>query len=103
MQAVIALYDKAEQEINKAIYYIENKQLSNANDSIKKAQDIVNSLNQNLNMNYPISKNLAQLYDFFKHELIKANFHKDIEVLKSLLPFFANLKETFTEINRKGK
>lgn len=103
MQAVIALYDKAEHEINKAIYYIENKQMDKANDSIKKARNIVISLNQNLNMKYDISNNLAQLYDYFNHELLQANIHKDTETLKSLLPFFNNLKEAFTEINRKGK
>ena len=103
MQAIIALYDKAEQEINKAIYYIENKQMDKANDSIKKVRNIVSSLNQNLNMKYDISNNLAQLYDYLNHELLQANIHKDTETLKALLPFFNNLKEAFTEINRKGK
>ena len=77
--------------------------MDKANDSIKKARNIVISLNQNLNMKYDISNNLAQLYDYFNHELLQANIHKDTETLKSLLPFFNNLKEAFTEINRKGK
>lgn len=103
VQAVIALYDKAEQETNKAIYYVENKQMDKANDSIKKVQNIVMSLNANLNMNYDMSKNLAQLYEYINHSLFEANVHKDIEILKSLLPFFKDLKEAFTEISRKGK
>ena len=103
LQAVIALYDKAEQEINKAIYYIENKQMDKANDSIKKTLNIVNALKGNLDMNYSISNDLAQFYDFFNDKLVEANIHKDIDVLKSLIPFFKNLKEAFSEINRKGK
>lgn len=103
IQAVIALFDKAEQEINKAIYYIEDKKIDKANDSIIKVQKIVDALNNNLNMNYEMSKNLTQLYSFFEEKLIEANIHKDTEILKSLLPFFKDLKEAFSEISRKGK
>ncbi len=102
VQTVIALYDKAEQELNKAIYYINNKDITNANKSILKVQDIVNALDSTLEMKYEISDNLTKLYDFFMQELIEANTHKDAEKLKALIPFFKELKEAFTQISRKG-
>ncbi len=101
-QMLIALYDKAEQELNKAIYYIENKNLEKASKSIMKVQDIVAMLDSSLKMKYEVAENLASLYEFFMDQLIKANTTKDIEIIKPLIPFFADLKDAFTQINRKG-
>lgn len=102
VQLLIALYDKAEQETNKAIYYIENKEIEKAGKSIIKVQDIVAMLDGSLKMNYEVSDNLAALYDFFFSQLVKANQHKDTEILRQLLPLFADLKDAFTQISRKG-
>ncbi|HOV41506.1 MAG TPA: flagellar export chaperone FliS [Oscillospiraceae bacterium] len=102
LQLVIALYDKAEQELQKAIYYIENKDYANANNSIIKVQNIVSTLDASLKMKYEISENLASLYAYFKERLIQANIKKDTEILKELMPFFKELKESFEEISKKG-
>lgn len=101
-QLLIALYDKAEQELNKAIYYIENNEVENASKSIFKVQDIVAMLDSSLRMKYEVSDNLAALYQFFTEQLIQANIHKEIDILKSLIPFFVDLKDAFTQISRKG-
>lgn len=100
-QLLIALYDKAEQETNKAIYYIENNELQKASNSILKVQDIVAMLDSSLKMKYEVSDGLAALYDFFMRQLIQANISKDIEILKPLARYFADLKDAFTQISRK--
>jgi flagellar protein FliS len=102
VQMLIALYDKAESEINKAIYYIENNEIEKASKSILKTQDIVAMLDSSLKMQYEIAGNLASLYEFFMEQLIKANITKDTEILRRLAPFFADLKDAFTQISRKG-
>ncbi len=101
-QMVIALYDKAEQETNKAIYYIENNQTEKASNSILKVQDIVAFLDSSLKMQYEIAGNLASLYQFFFYQLLQANISKDKDILKNLLRYFAELKDAFTQISRKG-
>ncbi len=100
-QLLIALYDKAEQETTKAIYFIENNDLQKANASLLKVQDIVAMLDSSLKMKYDVSDGLAALYEFFIQQLIKANVTKDVEILKPLVPFFADLKDAFTQISRK--
>lgn len=102
VQMLIALYDKAESEINKAIYYIENNEIEKASKSILKTQDIVAMLDSSLKMQYEVAGNLASLYEFFMDQLIKANTTKDTEILRRLAPFFADLKDAFTQISRKG-
>lgn len=101
VQTVIALYDKAEQEINKAVYYIDNKDVEKANKSIIKVQDIVNALDGSLERKYNISDNLSSLYGFFRVQLLEANTTKDKDKLLALLPFFNDLKDAFTQISRK--
>ena len=76
--------------------------IENANKSIIKVQDIVSLLDGSLKMKYQISDNLAALYAYFKEQLITANIKKDAEIVKELIPFFSELKETFGEISKKG-
>ncbi len=102
-ETIIALYDKSEKEITKAIYYIENKDIEKASKSIIKVQDIINALNGALRTKNEIAEQLGTLYDFIAGELIKANVSKDIEVLKSIIPFFTELKDAFEQISRKGQ
>ena len=102
LQLIVALYDKSEQELKKAIYFVENKQIENANNSIKKVQDIVQLLNGSLKMKYEVSDSLSSLYQFFEERLIEANIKKDTEILRELIPFFNELKEAFSEISKKG-
>lgn len=101
-QMVIALYDKAEQELNKAIYYIDNNEIEKASKSILKVQDVVAMLDSSLKVKYEVGQNLASLYDFIMDQLLKANVSKDVEILKTLIPFFKDLKDAFTQISRKG-
>lgn len=102
VQLLVALYEKAEQELQKAILYIERKNYEKANASIGRAEDIICMLDGSLKMKYEIAENLAALYDYIKDRLVEANVKKDIEIIKEVLPFITELKETFTEVSKKG-
>lgn len=102
LQLIVSLYDKAIQELKKAIIYIDSNDMQGANNSITKVEKIVSTLNSSLKMKYKISDNLAALYDFFAGQLIEANIHKDKEILNGLIPLFSELKDSFEQINKKG-
>lgn len=102
VQLLVALYEKAEQELQKAVYYIEKNDIEKANASINKVEDIISMLDGSLKMKYEISNNLTALYTYFKERLIEANIKKDAEIIKELIPFMTELKLTFTEVSRKG-
>mgnify|MGYP003447127089 CR=1 FL=1 len=101
-QLLIALYEKGETELSKAIYFIENKDLPKAHNSIMKAQNIISTLDSSLKTKYEISESLGALYDYMYKRLVEANIKKDIEIIKEIIPFFRELKETFTEINKRS-
>ncbi len=99
-QLLLALYDKAITELNKAILYIEDKNIPKAHNSIVRVSDIVDALDASLKEKYEISDNLAALYQFFREQLLQANIKKDPEILKSLIPFFQELRDTFEQASK---
>ena len=103
MEIVVKLYDEAERQMNRAIYYIGEKNYESSNNCLKKTQDIVNALRSVLDMDIPISKNLDSLYEFFNRQLIEANVKKDVEIIKELLPMFGDLKDAFSQIANAPK
>ena len=102
VQLIVALFDKSEQELKKALYYIENSDFENVNKSLTKVQNIVLTLNGSLKMKYEISEQLSALYDYLYEQLVQANIHKDAEIVRQLLPFFSELKDSFVQVGKKG-
>jgi len=100
-QLVVALYDKAISELNKAIYFIEEEpSIPKAHNSIIRVADIVDTLDSHLKEKYEISKNLAAMYQYFRENLIQANIKKDAETLRMLLPFFQELRDAFAQASK---
>ena len=102
VQLLVALYDKSEQELKKAVYYIDAKDYANASKALTKVQSIVSTLDGSLRMKYEVSNNLTALYAYFQERLVEANVKKDVEIVKELLPFFSELKDTFSDVTKKG-
>ena len=99
-QLLIALYDKAITEINKAIIFIEDKDIPKAHNSIMRASDIIDALDSHLKVKYEISDNLAALYQYFRERLVQANVKKDPEILKEILPMITELRNAFYEAGK---
>ena len=103
MDIVVKLYDECERQLNRAVYFIENKDYAGANTSLMKAIDIIGALRSVLDMDIEMSKGLDSLYEFFTHEIIEANLKKDAEKIKTVLPMIGELKDAFTQISRMPK
>ncbi|MGN0597725.1 MAG: flagellar export chaperone FliS [Ruminiclostridium sp.] len=98
MEIVVKLYSETERQLNRAIYFIEQKDFESANHALVKSQDIINALRSVLDMDIPMSKNLDSLYDYFNREILRANMKKDTEIIRTLLPMIAELKDAFTQV-----
>lgn len=96
-QLLVALYDKAITELNKAVIYIDDKNIPKAHASITRVSDIVDTLDSSLKEKYEISDNLAALYQYFREQLILANVKKDKEIILPLIPLFTELRDAFSE------
>lgn len=102
-ELTLMLYNGAMKFINIAKIGIEEKNVQKANESIIRAQDIIYELNNTLNMEYEISKNLRNLYNYIIERLVDANLKKDSEILDEVLPLLEDLRDTWKEAMQKSK
>lgn len=102
-ELVVALYDGAILNLNKAKMYIDEKDVAKASEMLTKSQKIIRHLNASLDMAYPISQELRRLYTFFDEQIIMSNLRKNeksIEVIDELLPMLEDLKSSFAQADR---
>lgn len=100
-ELLILLYEELSISINKSILHIRNKNIADAHASIIKAENIIIYLIDILDMNYPISNNLLQIYEYLYIQLINANAQKDAEPLKQVLTFVTELKQTWQQADKE--
>lgn len=103
MEIVVKLYSETERQLNRAIMFIEQKKLEDANNALNKSLDLVGALRSVLDLNLPIGQNLESLYAYFEKQIINANMKKDTEIIKELLPMVAELKDAFTQVSAMSK
>lgn len=96
-QLLLMLYDGAVRFLKNAISSVEKKDYETAHNYVTRVQDIIGELINTLNMDYKISGNLRQLYEYFLERLIEANVKKDQEILQEVLTFFDELRDTWKQ------
>lgn len=102
-ELTLMLYNGALKFIGQAKIYIEQKNIPKANDSILRAQAIIQELNITLNMEYEVSKGLRSLYTYILDKLIDANISKDTKHLDEAAEMVTELRDTWKEAMRLSK
>lgn len=103
IEIVIKLYSETERELNRSVVFIIEKNYESANNALNKSVDLIAALRSVLDVSLPIGKNLDAIYDFLEKQIIAANVKKDVEIVNSLLPMVAELKDAFTQIGAMSK
>ncbi len=99
-QLLIMLYDVAIRSCKSGKDSIEQKKYAAASEQLIKAQGAIEELMSTLNMNYPVSKNLYMLYEYFLHRLIESNVNKTTAPIDEVLGHLVDLRETWVEAIR---
>ncbi|WKY48580.1 flagellar export chaperone FliS [Eubacteriaceae bacterium ES3] len=99
-EIVVKLFEEASKQIKLGILLIERQDIVKAYNAIAKAQKVVSSLSQSLDMNYPISIELRDMYDFLYEKLGEANVNKDVALLEDLWKLVQELKDAFKEAEK---
>ncbi len=103
VERIVLLFDKAVQNMNAAITYIESKDPCQAHNHIIKAEDIVLYLRGILNMKYPVSKILFDYYTYIHEQLVMANINKDKEILELLIGMLEEVKSAWREVESANR
>lgn len=102
-ELTLMLYNGAIKFINLGKLHIEKKEIEQANNAIKRAQDIIYELNNTLDMNYEISNNLRSIYTFILEKLLDANIKKDVKFLDEALPLIEEIRDTWKEAMKEAR
>lgn len=83
--------------ITQAEFYMEQGSLDKSNESSQRAQSIIRELMSTLDMKYPISDNLMNLYNYFLQRLVEANTKKDKAIFLEVKNFVEEIRNTWME------
>lgn len=100
----LMLYNGCLKFLNLAKKAIEEKNITEKNTNLQKAQNIINELMVTLNMDIEISKQMMALYDFVRTKLIEANVKNDLAALEeaeSIMIEFRDIWKEVIKLNRQ--
>lgn len=97
-ELTLMLYNACIKDIKVGIECIKQKKYEKANNYLKKAQDIIRELSHTLDMRYPISANMKELYDFIYGRLVQGNMRKDVKPLEEALHFVQEFRATWFQV-----
>ena len=102
-ELLLLLYDELFKRLTQAELALgkENWPLFDA--SVQRAIEIIDYLDATLDKNYPISKNLAQLYEYFTYELGRVKIGRRGEPLTHVKSMAGELRDAFREAQRSGE
>jgi flagellar secretion chaperone FliS len=96
-ELTLALYNGLVKFLMKAELGLTEKDLEMANNNLFKAEDILYEFVLTLNMEYEVSNGLAILYDYMIRRIREANVGKDIEIVREVLGFAKELRDTWQD------
>jgi len=100
---IIMLYDALKKNIVLGRRAIERKDVKGAHRNLMKAQEIVSELINCLDMNYPISEELLNMYEFMLRNLADANIHKEAEYLDPVIDMVEGIRDAWKQISTTNK
>lgn len=102
-QLLLMLVDGAVKYTKIARLAIEKKDIGRAHKELIRVQDIFTELMVTLDTNSQATKDLYNLYEFIKSQLVMANMKKDIKIIDEVLPLIEEVRDMWHEINNKSK
>ncbi|GAV22553.1 flagellar export chaperone FliS [Carboxydothermus pertinax] len=94
---LIMLYDGAIKFLKQGLKALDDKKYDDFSYYISRTQDIISELMVTLDMDYEISKNLYQLYDYFMYRLIHGSVKKERESIEEVQKHLEELREAWVQ------
>jgi len=100
---IVMLYDALKKNIVLGKRCIVKSDVASAHKHLIKAQMIVSELINSLDMNYQISEELLNLYEFALKSLQDANMHKDEGPLDPVIEMVDEIRDAWKEIRTMSR
>ena len=101
-ELLLLLYDELYKRLSQAELMLDQQNFPVYEASIERSVAIIDYLDSTLDRQYPISKNLAQLYEYFTYELGRAKIGRRKEVLDHVKTMVGELRDAFRQAQKSG-
>ena len=101
-ELLLLLYDELFKRLAQAELMLDQQNFPVYDASVERAVAIIEYLDATLDRQYPISKNLAQLYEYFTYELGRAKIGRRKEVLSHVKSMIGELRDAFRQAQKNG-
>ena len=101
-ELLLLLYDELVKRLLRAGLALDKADYPLFEASVDRSLDIIRYLDDTLDMQYPISRNLNRLYDFFSYELNRVKAGRNKTELDRVKTMVSELRETFREANKNA-
>lgn len=101
-QLMFMLFDGGIKFLKQAEHHIDNKEMIEANEKLKKAQEVLRELMSSIDLDKgEIAENQLNIYEFMHYELIQANMKKDKDKVVTVRDMLTDIKNTFQQASEK--
>lgn len=99
-ELLLLLYDELVKNLIRCDLALDKKEYELMEAAVDKSQDIIRYLDDTLDDQYPISRELHRLYDFFDYQLGRVKIGRNKAVLDQVRPMITDLRDTFRQADR---
>ena len=96
-ELTLMLYDGALKFCNQAMIAMEAKDYEKTNNLVQRLQDIIREFQMTLKMEYDISHQMNDMYNYMHELLIEANMKKDTAMLEEVRGYVRDFRDTWKE------
>ena len=100
---IVMLYDALKKNLVLGKRGISGKNVQAAHKHLIKSQLIITELVNSLDMSYPISEELLDLYNFALKSIADANMHKDVGPLDPVIEMVDSIRGAWKEISLSNR
>lgn len=94
-ELLLLLYDELVKRATLADIALGREDFTTFEAAIGRCIDIVNYLDETLDRQYPISRDLSRMYEYFTYQLGRIRIGRNKKQLEALKPMLADLRDTF--------
>ena len=99
-ELLLLLYDELVKRLLRAGLALDKQDYALFEASIDRCLDIIRYLDDTLDMQYPISRNLNRLYDYFSYELNRVKAGRNRTELDRVKTMVSELRDSFREAHK---
>ncbi|MCI8423637.1 MAG: flagellar protein FliS [Lawsonibacter sp.] len=99
-ELLLLLYDELVKRLTRAGLALDKKDYALFEASVDRSLEIIRYLDDTLDMQYPISRNLNRLYDYFSYELNRVKAGRNRTELDRVRPMVCELRDSFRQAEK---